>query len=487
MHSRVVAQKRVYQTLLPLVRERTREVFLIVVVGVFSSLVEGVSISLFIPLLQSLDGASIVRTGNWMVDTLRELFAQIASEHRLAVIAACILASLIIKASLAFASAVLLSRLSSRTSHGFRSAIFERLLTLDFRFVETRKSGKLLNALGTETWNASDAISTFVGAIITLFLVMVYTAILLLISWRLTLVVVVALVGIAGVVRLAVRRSKELGEQLVRTNEQLAQRMIEGFEGMQVIRSFGREIFEKIRFETVSRRVSDLQLRVEILRSVVNPLYEVLAAFLLVYVLFSTVETPGGLAPLLVFIFLLYRLQPKVKALDAAGVKLSPLCSSVETVTSLLERQCPSDVAAGKIPYRGLREAIVFDRVGFQYSPDERPALQNATCRIPAGITTALVGPSGAGKSTMIKLLFRFYPVNSGAIFIDDHPLDDMDISSWRARLAIVSQDVYVFDTTVRENVAYGKLDASEAEIEDTARRANAHEFITQLPLYVPE
>lgn len=101
---------------------------------------------------------------------------------------------------------------------------------------------------------------------------------------------------------------------------------------------------------------------------------------------------------------------------------------------------------------------------------------------IPAGKTTALVGPSGAGKSTLIKLILRMYDPTKGAIYVDDYNLREMDIKSWRGRIAVVSQDVYVFDTTVRENIAYGRLEATEAEIITAAKLAEAHDFICEFP-----
>ena len=118
----------------------------------------------------------------------------------------------------------------------------------------------------------------------------------------------------------------------------------------------------------------------------------------------------------------------------------------------------------------------------FKYNPDEKPALENISVSIPAVKTTALVGHSGAGKSTLIKLLLRFYDASEGNIYVDDYPLKSLDVESWRKSIALVSQNVYVFNASIRDNIAYGRLDAVDDEIIDAAKSADAHEFICQLP-----
>jgi subfamily B ATP-binding cassette protein MsbA len=137
---------------------------------------------------------------------------------------------------------------------------------------------------------------------------------------------------------------------------------------------------------------------------------------------------------------------------------------------------------SGNTPCQGFRQAIRFNRVTFCYNPAEKPALQDLSIRIPAGKTTALVGPSGAGKTTLINLILRLYEVTTGEIYVDDHPLWTLDLTSWRSRIALVSQDVYMFNTTVRENIAYGCPGVTADEVVAAAQQADAHAFISQLP-----
>lgn len=476
-------QFAVVKTLLPLLRLYRWAIPAIITLGVLSSLAEGIGISLFIPFLHSLDKTSYnLSTGHWLVDSLSQLFQNVPPDHRLLIISICIFGSVLLRTSLAYSNDVLFNWLDARISHRIRSRIFEQLLAVGYRFLERSQSGRLLNVVSNESWNTSEALSVLVKMIITTCTLAVYITLLLLISWKLTLVVAASMLLISLIVKLFTRRVERLGKIETRTNASLAIRMLEGVEGMKVIRAFGRESYEQGRFDQISDRVSKVLMKIKIIAGAVQPVYEILGVALLVSILFVTLQNPENLPAFLVFIFVLYRLQPKVMALDGARVELNSLAAAVEEVRSLLDHTNKPYILSGKIPFQRLRQGINLDRVTFRYNPSEEPALQDVSIRIPANKTTALVGPSGAGKSTLISLLLRLYDVTEGEIYIDDHPLRALDLASWRNRIALVTQDVYIFNSTVRSNIAYGRLDATEDEILASAKQADAHEFISQLP-----
>jgi subfamily B ATP-binding cassette protein MsbA len=147
-----------------------------------------------------------------------------------------------------------------------------------------------------------------------------------------------------------------------------------------------------------------------------------------------------------------------------------------------LNRSDKPYIDSGSTQFKGLNKGIYFEYVSFKYSHVVKYALQDITISIPPGKTTAIVGQSGAGKSTLVNLICRFYDVTDGEIYVDNCPLRELDLDSWRKRIAIVSQDVHIFSTTIRENIAYGRLDATDDEIATAAQYANAHEFISKLP-----
>ncbi len=482
--SNLMKEAKVIGTLLPLFKLYPWAIPGIVTLGFLSSLSEGLGISLFIPLLQSLNQTnSQAASGNELIGSLNRLFGDVSPNNRILIIALCILGSIFLKNCLSYSNAILFSWLNSRISHRLRSGIFKQILSVSYSFLESNESGKLINTLATETWQTSRAIGVLVGLIINVCTICVFVVLLLLLSWQLTLLVAVFMVLISMSIQLVTREVKNLGQQAVQVNSTLGNRMWEGLVGMKVIRAFGRESYEQERFERASKRVSTTFLKLDMLSAAVNPLSEVLSAALLVCILvIALVQNRAGLPTLLTFIFILYRLQPQVKQLDSARVGLVALTSSVEDVMALLDRSDKVYIRSGRIPFQGLQQAISFELVTFRYNPLEKPALESISICIPQGKTTALVGPSGAGKSTLIGLICRFYDVTEGEIYVDSSPLRQLNLIDWRSRIAIVSQDVHVFSTTIRENIAYGRLDAREDEIIAAARLANAHEFISQLP-----
>ncbi len=473
----------VARSLLPLLRHRPWGLAGLVALGVLTSIAEGFSVSLFIPFLQSVDtGQDRVSTGNWLIDGLGGLFSAVPVERRLLVIALSIFALLVLISLLRYAYDMVFAWMDVRIGHRLRSGIYAQLLTVGYGFLERSEFGRLLNTLATETWRATSALATLVGLFIAVCTATVYVAVLLLISWKLTLLVLVGMGLISAVARLLTRRVKQLGEEATEANAALSQRMMEGLGGMKVIRTFVREPYEQARFERASETVSSAFWRLGLLSGTVTPVYEVLAAVLLVGVLYISLQDAENLPALLVFIFVLYRLRPRIQGIDAARVRLVSLAASVRDVIKMLDRTDKPYITSGDVPFDTLAQSVRFDDVTFRYAPDEPPALDHVSFVIPAGKTTAIVGPSGAGKSTLIKLLFRFYDPEAGAVLVDGQPLSALDLASWRQRIALVSQEVYLFNATVGENIAYGRLEATEAEVVEAARRADAHAFIERLP-----
>jgi subfamily B ATP-binding cassette protein MsbA len=253
-------------------------------------------------------------------------------------------------------------------------------------------------------------------------------------------------------------------------------------QGMKAIRTNNREEHERRRFNQSSIIAAEAIRRVAVIREWVTPIYEVLAAGFLVFILYTSLSSGQPLAALLVFLFVLYRLQPLVKALDESRVHLVSLGGAVDAVTDLINATKAATVSPGKKPFDGLKKELRFDRVSFRYNSGERPALEDVSVRLPAGKTIALVGHSGAGKTTLVNLVARLYSVESGDLTADGVPLRELDLASWRKRMAFVSQESYLFNASVRDNIAYGNLDASDEEVVEAAKDAEADDFICELP-----
>jgi len=267
----------------------------IIALGALSSLTEGFGISLFIPFLHTLEQPAFdSNTGIWLADALASLFSRIPPAHRLMVIAACIFGSILLKELLSFSTSALFGWLDMRITHRLRSGIFEHLLRVEYRFIEQSPSGRLFNTLSTETWRTSDALSTLVDLIISICMIGVYATLLFLISWKLTLLVMVFMALVSTAVRWLTRHAKNLSTTLTKANAMFSKRMVQAIEGMKVVRAFGRESFEQKRFDRVSGRISRILMKLMVTAALVNPVYEILAGGLLVYILFTTLQASSA-------------------------------------------------------------------------------------------------------------------------------------------------------------------------------------------------
>ena len=471
------------RSLIPLLRLHKWRFAAIFILGLLQSFSEGVGIGLLIPLLSGLvAGPQLQPRGQWLVSKLGSLFQGVPPDRRLTAIVVCVFGAVLANAMLGYVNHLLYGWEDGNIVHTLRRRIFRQLLRVHFGFIERDRSGHLLNLLASDTWRVRDALGILVSLTITTSTVAVYVALLLLMSWRLTLVVALAILVISTIIRLLTKAARELGQMVTRANSELAHRMVEGIDGMRVIRAFGRESYEQGRFDATSNRLRRVMLRMSLLEGIVHPVYEVLAASLVLIILLVAVPNARDSSVLLVFAFVLYRIQPRVKEFDASRVRLAALSTSVEEVLAFLNTTDKLYTISGSVTHLGSDPVIVFDKVSFQYDAADDLALTEASFTIPAGHTTAFVGPSGGGKSTVMKLILRFYEPTSGSITVGGQTLSELQVEFWRNQIAVVSQDVYLFDATVRENIAYGRLDACPDEIIEAARKADAHEFIERLP-----
>jgi ATP-binding cassette, subfamily B, bacterial MsbA len=470
---------RALRALFPLLHLRFWALSLLIILGVLTALTEGLSISLFIPLVQSQLGAGSAG----VVGRLGALFQGIPADRRIFWVGASVLVCVVLKNVLSYGYSLVSYRINASISHRLRSGIFNQLLRVDQAYLDAHDSGKLLNTLATDTWRVTAAFEVLASTIINVCLTLILTILLLLISWKLTLVTGCLLLLVSRIIQSLTYRVKRLSSQATESNEILSQRMLETFQGLRLIRAFGRESYEQRRFDAASREVSKVFFSLEKLSALVSPLSEMLTAPLLLGILVvMAMGAPGQMAVSLTFLILLYRLQPRIKQFDANRVALDALSASVTEVRSLLNDADKPYLRDGARTLKSFEKAIVFKNVSLCYESEKRPALKEVSCSINIGETTAFVGSSGAGKSSLINLICRFYDPSCGQLLIDEIPLRELDLKWWRNQISVVSQDVYLFNASVAENIIYGKLDASREELLEAARRAHALEFIQDLP-----
>ncbi|HSM84145.1 MAG TPA: ABC transporter ATP-binding protein [Nodosilinea sp.] len=470
-------------TLRPLLRLAPGAMPLVIGFGVVTALSEGLSLSLFMPLFQSLTEAAGPPDTTALGRLWSLLLARFSPAEVQLVAPLGILALLAVKNGLLYLNTVIFSRFNWRISHRLRSQIFSQLLRVNSEFLMEYDAGRLMSILDKEAWQATQALSTLAVLVISLCTLAVFSVFLLLTSWPLTVVSLLLLATVSGGIQTLTRRVKELGQQAAQANLGFVGKGFEQLSGLETIRQFGRQDDEQRQFERASLQVCTTFMELDRLMGAIAPLSELAFAALLTGVLVMVVRSDAAnLSVFLTFLFMLYRLSPQVRALDGARVNLVALAASVQVITELLEATRQNQMPNGHRPFVALRQGIRFQDVTFRYRQGNAPVLKNLCLEILPGQTTAFVGPSGAGKSTLMGLILRRFDPVSGTVEVDGQPLPGYDLDTWRRSAAVVSQNIYLFNTTVRENIAYGQPGASAAAIVEAAKMAAAHEFITRLP-----
>jgi ABC-type multidrug transport system fused ATPase/permease subunit len=473
---------KVANLLMPFFKFHPWSLPLIILLGILASLAEGVGVGLFIPFLETLNQDTSATSDIWLVNALGALFSSVAPDRRLLVISLCIIVSIVVKAVLTFVNKSLLHWLDAQVIHRLRSTIVGQLLHVDYRYIEKAQTGSLINTLGNETWRSSEAIAEYVHFVNKASALAVYVLILLLISWQFTLLVLLVMGLISLILRRITRHAEALGKEATRTSDKAIVGEIEVVAGMKTIRNNNRELYQQEKFEAISKSAAEAIRRVSVTREFATPVYEILAGAFLVALLYLSLGSGQPLAIIFVFLFILYRLQPLVKVLDESRIHIQSLGGAVDAVTNLLNDTKTSASDAGEIVFAGLEKELRFDDVSFRYDCGESPALENISVVLPAGQTIALVGHSGAGKTTFANLIARLYDAERGELRADGVPLQKINLASWRERIAAVSQETYLFNDSVRENIAYGRVGAGFEEIVAAASDAEADSFIRTLP-----
>lgn len=471
----------IVKTIFPLIQLYPWGIPAIVILGILASLAEGIGISLLMPFLQNLQSGNSLVINNPIIQNIDQYLINFQPQQRVLLLTSSILVAILIKAVLSYIYTALCSWLQNSTLHRLRTAVYKQLIAVSQSFWDTNKSGELLNLITQETYYSSQALSFLIWVIINLSMIGIFGLLLLLISWRLTLLVAVAFLLISVLIRTLTSKTQALGRKHQQANIYLSNLTLETFTGIKTIRAFGKESYEEQRYYQASKKSCDSSINLAKQSVMIEPISEGLSVAILMCVMLVAFYTQVTLPVLITFIFMLYRLQPQVQKLNSNLTQVIALSNCVKSVFLLLEHEDKPYVISGNVNFHELRKGITFDAVNFLYTSQNKPALENISLFIPKGKTTALVGYSGAGKSTIINLIFRLYDVTSGEIYIDNYLIKELDLATWRSNMALVSQDVHIFSSTVRENIAYGRPDATETEIIAAAKQAHAHEFICEL------
>ncbi len=367
-----------------------------------------------------------------------------------------------------------------------RQQMFGRLLGLPTRYFDDQSAGALISKVTYDVGNVTAAATTVLTVLVRDSLTILgLLAFMLYFNWKLTLIAVAVGPLIVGVVKTFGKRLRAASRRGYSAMGLIAHILEEAVGAHKVVKVFGGQRYEAKRFAESSNEFRRAAMRESMAASATVPLTQVAAATALAIIIYVALLqssqshiTVGGFVS---FVTAMLLLLAPLKRLTDVNAPLQRGLAAAESIFSLLD-QTPEDDRGTRTLARA-KGGIAFDNVSFSYDGASKPALQGVSLDIRPGQTVALVGPSGSGKSTLAALIPRFYSPDSGRIIIDGEDIQDLTLASLRRNIALVSQEVVLFNDTVAANIAYGaSAGATETEIVAAARAANAWEFICQMP-----
>lgn len=392
----------------------------------------------------------------------------------------------IIRGVLSFTSSYFLAWVANRVVLDLRAAMFARLVRFPAKFFDDHSSGAVLSKVAYDVGGVTAAATTVLTvAVKDSIAVLGLLAWLFYLNWKLTLVALAVGPLIALFVRLLSRRLRSMAREAQHSMGDLVHVLEETIECHKVVKIFGGQAYESRRFERANQRLRGFNMRQTVPAALTTPVTHFLAASALAIILYIAMEdslagriTVGEFASF--FTAMLMLLAP-LKHLTEINAPLQRGLAAAESVFELID--APIEEDAGTRDLARARGEIEFQNVSLTYPTRTEAALNSVSFTVRAGETVALVGGSGGGKTTLANLLPRFYAPQSGRILLDGHDIQSLRLEGLRANLALVSQDVVLFNDTIRANIAYGGMGtAADQEVIAAAEAAHAMEFIREMP-----
>jgi subfamily B ATP-binding cassette protein MsbA len=363
-----------------------------------------------------------------------------------------------------------------------RLAVYSQYLDISYGYIQSRDRGELMHVLTAQCWAVAEAFYCLIRFVASALAIALFTAVLLALSWQITLLAAAGAAIVFGLMRLVARPVRRMGKEAQDEHEEVSRQMLATLQGMRTIRAYAQEGSRKRAFARASARTRRIFVRVDQVCSVITPISELTYLGVLALIVLFAAGSQTPFATTLAAVALLYRLQPHLREFESNLLALVRLDAPLTAVANALDRSDKIYPRQGSKPCPDLRGEIRFENVWLSYPNAERPALRDIDLSLPIGKTTALIGPSGAGKTSIIALLLRLYEPTRGRILIDGVPLSDYRRESWLGRIAVAGQDAELVDDTVAANIRLGCPQATQQEIEHAARLAGVHDFIAALP-----
>ncbi|EIC84803.1 lipid A ABC transporter ATP-binding protein/permease MsbA [Serratia sp. M24T3] len=396
-----------------------------------------------------------------------------------------IIGLMLVRGVSSYISSYCISWVSGKVVMQMRRRLFGHMMRMPVAFFDQQSTGTLLSRITYDSEqvasSSSSALVTVVregASIIGLFIMMFYY------SWQLSVILVVIAPIVSTVIRVVSKRFRNISKNMQNTMGQVTTSAEQMLKGHKEVLIFGGQAIETERFDNVSNHMRRQGMRLVSASSISDPIIQLIASLALAFVLYaasfpSVMETLTAGTITVVFSSMIALMRP-LKSLTNVNAQFQRGMAACQTLFHILDLEQEKD--EGKRVVERAKGDIAFKNVTFSYGSSEKPALRDISFEIPAGKTVALVGRSGSGKSTIANLMTRFYDIQQGEILLDGHDLREYTLSSLRDQVALVSQNVHLFNDTIANNIAYARTEKySREEVIKAATMAHAMDFISKM------
>lgn len=392
----------------------------------------------------------------------------------------------LVQTALGFVGSYLLSWTGVRVVSDLRQRVYEHLHRLGLRFYADQRTGDLTSRLTNDVSSVREAVTNALVELLTQTLTLIGSLVLMFVlNWRLSLLIFVVVPGATLAARYFGQKIRQLARNVQDRLADTTAIAEEGLSAIRVVKAFARSPYEVERYNSAVEDLFGISIKRVLVSTTFWSSVSVLfmGALIAVFWYGGTEVLAGRLTAgdLVAFIFYAFNIARGVGGLSRLYTTFNSAAGASERLFELLDAAPEIQDAPGAKPLPPIKGAVRFDHVRFGYA-DDHPVLHGIDFAVEPGQMVALVGESGAGKTTMLNLIPRFFDPDTGRILVDGQDLRDVQVASLREQLAVVPQETHLFGASIRENIRYGRLDATDEEVEAAAQAANAHEFITGLP-----
>ena len=455
--------------------------------SVLSAMTEGLGVSLLVPILEA-HGSIGAFSGVPLLRHLSGMFGNLAPNQRIEIFALAMAAVFIMRGALSFMLDLLGAGMPLDWEQRLNKRSFSALMSVDIGYINGQDIGNLENGLYGWPRRVSEMLTNCGILISQTMTLAVYSTLMVAVSWQLTAIALMFVIAISLVMRfLTSGVLRRAGKRLSAAVGELNQVILESLTGMKFIRLAAAEPLMSQRYARALSEVMTSIRHMATVNALTAPLLSTAAGLFICVVLLGSAAlhddgSTAWFSSMLLFLFLMLRLMVPVSSINGARNRIVSQMHALDTLTDFYRETEMRRRPEGGAPAQPLRRGIAFEKVTFRYDSAAKSTLDDVSVAIEHGKMIAVVGPSGAGKSTLLMLIARLYDPQSGRITVDGVDLRELDVRSWRRRLAVVTQDTFIFNDTVANNISFGRGDVPFEQVKAAAEFASAAEFIEALP-----